>query len=153
MRAAAPLRLALLVTASVVPPTTACRGDAPQRAAAQPDATMNVHYLEVVTPAVDSTCALFESVHGLSFGPREASLGLARVARRPDGALVGIRAPLAEHERPTTRAYLAVDDIDAAAKAAEGRGAIVAYPPTRQGDHGVFAIVIQDGVEHGLWQR
>ncbi|MGB1014645.1 MAG: VOC family protein, partial [Nannocystaceae bacterium] len=79
--------------------------------------------------------------------------GHARVAQKPDGSLIGIREPLAEHESPIVRAYLAVEDIDKATKAAEDAGAMVAYPPTRQGKSGVFAIVIQDGVQHGLWQR
>ena len=35
------------------------------------------------------------------------------------------------------------DDVD---------GAIVAYPPTRQGARGTFAIVLHAGVQHGLWQ-
>ena len=113
---------------------------------------MTVHYFEIVTADVDATCALYEQVHGASFGAPEADLGLARVATRADGSLVGIRAPLAEHERPTTRAYVAVENIGAAVEAAERLGAMVAYPPTRQGVHGVFAILIQAGVEHGLWQ-
>ena len=51
------------------------------------------------------------------------------------------------------RMYLSVEDIQQAATKAEESGATLAYPPTRQGDHGTFAIVIQGGVEHGLWQR
>jgi hypothetical protein len=35
----------------------------------------------------------------------------------------------------------------------EAAGATIAYPATRQGSQGTFAIVIQGGVEHGLWQR
>lgn len=114
---------------------------------------MAVKYLEIVTNEVDSACALYERLHGVSFGPRDASLGRARVAQTSDGTLIGIRAPLAEHERPTVRAYLAVEDIHAAVKAAEDVGAVIAYPPTEQGEHGFFAIVIKDDVEHGLWQR
>lgn len=113
---------------------------------------MSVGYLEIVTPDVDSACALYESLHGLSFGPKDEALGNARAARKPDGTLVAIRAPLAAHEGPIVRAYLAVDDIHKAAKAAEERGATIAYPPTKQGEHGTFAIVIQDDVQHGLWQ-
>jgi hypothetical protein len=33
------------------------------------------------------------------------------------------------------------------------RCAAIAYPPTRQGQRGTFAIVIQGDVQHGLWQR
>jgi len=66
--------------------------------------------------------------------------------------LVGIREPLADHEEPVVRSYVAVEDIEAAAKAAEAQGALVAYPPTPQGTYGTFAIVMVDGVQHGLWQ-
>ena len=37
--------------------------------------------------------------------------------------------------------------------ASEAHGATLAYPPSPQGQRGTFAIVIQGGVEHGLWQR
>jgi predicted enzyme related to lactoylglutathione lyase len=46
---------------------------------------------------------------------------------------VGIRKPLAVHEQPIVRNYLAVEDIQRAVKKAEEYGATVAYPPTRQG--------------------
>lgn len=118
----------------------------------QGDRMMGIHYLEIVTRDVDSACALYQELHGLSFGPPDQDLGGARVAEWPDGSLVGIRAPLAEHESPIVRTYLAVDDIEAAAKAAETRGATLAYPPTRQGERGTFAIFIEGDVQHGLWQ-
>ena len=51
------------------------------------------------------------------------------------------------------RAYLEVKDIQQATERAEESGATIAYPPTRQGDHGTFAILIQGDVEHGLWKR
>ena len=92
-------------------------------------------------------------MHGLSFGPPDPDLGQARVATEADGTLVGIRKPLAAHEMPVMRVYLAVDDIQKAVKNAEEHGATVAYPPTRQGQRGTFAIVIQGDVQHGLWQR
>ena len=92
-------------------------------------------------------------MHGLSFGPPDPDLGHARVATQADGTLVGIRNPLAAHEQPIMRAYLAVEDIEQAIKKAEESGATIAYPPTRQGNHGTFAIVIQGDAEHGLWQR
>jgi predicted enzyme related to lactoylglutathione lyase len=114
---------------------------------------MSVHYLEIVSDEVDALTDLYQRVHGLSFGPPDPDLGQARVATRADGALVGIRKPLAAHEQPIMRAYLEVEDIQRAAKKAEESGAIVAYPPTPQGRGGTFAIVIQGGVQHGLWQR
>lgn len=116
------------------------------------DHAVAIHYLEIVTPDVESTCALYEELHGLSFGPPDQDLGGARVAEGPGGSLVGVRAPLAEHEEPILRTYLAVDDIEMAAKAAEERGATLAYPPTRQGERGTFAIFFEGGVQHGLWQ-
>ena len=114
---------------------------------------MAVHYLEIVSNDVDSLAGLYEHTHGLSFGPPDPDLGQARVAAQADGTLIGIRKPLAAHEQPTMRAYLAVGDIQQATKKAEESGATIAYPPTRQGSHGTFAIAIQGDVEHGLWQR
>ena len=114
---------------------------------------MVVHYIEIVTNDVDGMLKLYGQSHGLSFGPADADLGHARVASRSDGTLVGVREPLASHETPTMRTYLAVDDIYEAVKCAEDVGATVAYPPTRQGSAGMFAIVIHDDVQHGLWQK
>lgn len=114
---------------------------------------MAVHYLEIVSNDADGLTALYQRVHGLSFGAPDPDLGQARVATGADGTLVGIRKPLAAHEHPIVRAYLAVEDIHQAVKKAEEQGATVAYPPTRQGARGTFAIVIEGGVEHGLWQR
>jgi predicted enzyme related to lactoylglutathione lyase len=110
-------------------------------------------YVEIVSDEVDALTALYERVYGLSFGQPDADLGNARVASRPDGSLVGIRKPLASHEQPIMRVYVAVDDIQKAVKTAEDNGAVVAYPPTRQGARGTFAILISGGVQHGLWQR
>jgi predicted enzyme related to lactoylglutathione lyase len=114
---------------------------------------MAVHYLEIVSNDVDTLTALYQRMHGLAFGPPDPDLGQARVATRTDGTLVGIRKPLAAHEEPIVRTYLAVEDIQQAVKQAEDSGATIAYPPTRQGQRGIFAIVIQGDVQHGLWQR
>ena len=111
-----------------------------------------VHYLEIVSDDVDSLTRLYKSLHGLTFGPPDPDLGQARVATRADGMLIGVRKPLASHEEPIVRSYVAVDDIQRAARQAEELGAVVAYPPTRQGQRGTFAIVIQGGVQLGLWQ-
>ena len=114
---------------------------------------MAVHYLEIVSNDVDGVIALYERMHGLSFGPPDPDLGQARVANRSDGTLVGIRKPLAAHEQPIMRTYLEVADIEAAVRQAEDSGAATAYGPTQQGQRGTFAIVIQGDVQHGLWQR
>jgi uncharacterized protein len=114
---------------------------------------MAVHYLEIVSNDVDALTELYQRIYGLSFGPPDPDLGQARVATDADGALVGIREPVAAHEQPIMRTYFAVEDIQRAVKKAEASGATIAYPPTRQGNRGIFAIVIQGDVEHGLWQR
>ncbi|MGH9153639.1 MAG: VOC family protein [Acidimicrobiales bacterium] len=114
---------------------------------------MAVHYLEIVTNDVDAVAGLYERMYGLSFAPPDPDLGQARVATPADGPLVGIREPLAAHEQPIIRTYLAVEDVQLAVKEAEDAGAEIAYPPTLQGQRGTFSIVIQGDVEHGLWQR
>jgi len=45
-----------------------------------------------------------------------------------------------------------VDDIEQAVSEAESKGAVVAYPPTQQGDTGTWAIYMMGGVQIGLWQ-
>ena len=127
-------------------------GCAPSLPAEEPSAP-SVHYVEIVCADVDSHVRMLEESLGLSFGPSVADLGNARTATRPDGSLVGVRAPLAEHETPIVRSYAAVNDIKAAVKRAEAAGAIVAYPPTTQGDTGTWAICILGDVQHGFWQR
>ena len=114
---------------------------------------MAVHYLEIVSNDVDTLTGLYQLMHGVYFGPPDSDLGQARSATQADGAVIGIRKPLAAHEQPIMRTYLAVEDIQQAVKTAEESGAMIAYPPTRQGNQGTFAIVIQGDVEHGLWQR
>ncbi len=114
---------------------------------------MPVHYLEIVSNDGDDLIGLYQRMHGLSFGPPDPDLGDARVAAQADGSLVGIRKPLAAHERPIIRTYLAVDDIKQALEKAQESGATIAYPPNQQGKQGTFAILIQGDVEHGLWQR
>lgn len=113
---------------------------------------MQIHYLEIVTPEVDATCAVYERLHGVSFGEPEAGLGNARTAARAHGGLLGVRAPMHEEEDPVVRPYLLVDDIDAAVEAAVAAGGEVAHPPMEIPSHGKFAIYILGGIQHGLWQ-
>ena len=119
----------------------------------QSRATMQVHYLEIVCRDVTAQCAALEQVHGISFGPPVADLGQARVAKSADGSLIGVRAPMAEHEKPIIRTYLEVDDIAKTIEEAKSAGAVIAYPPTRQGDTGMWAIYILGDVQIGLWQK
>lgn len=114
---------------------------------------MRIHYLEIVCRDVAAQCAALERIHRLSFGPPVADLGQARVAEAPDGSRIGVRAPLAAHEQPIVRAYFEVDDIAAAVKEAEAAGAVIAYPPTRQGETGTWAIYFLGDAQIGLWQR
>jgi len=114
---------------------------------------LRVHYLEIVCLDVAARCAALEKAHGLSFRPAVADLGHARIAEASDGSQIGVRAPLAEHEQPIVRTYLEVDDIARAVKEAESAGAVIAYPPTQQGDTGTWAIYILGDVQIGLWQR
>ena len=114
---------------------------------------MRIHYMEIVCHDVAAQCAALERVHGLSFGPAVADLGQARVAEAPDGTLIGVRAPLAQHEQPMIRTYLEVEDIVRAVAEAEAAGAMIAYPPTQQGDTGTWAIYILGDVQIGLWEQ
>lgn len=113
---------------------------------------MKVHYLEFVCDDVAAQCSALETSLHVSFGPAVPELGNARVAQGPDGTRLGVRAPLADHEQPIIRPYLAVDDISAAISRAAAQGAVVAYPPTRQGDTGTWAIYILRDLQVGLWQ-
>lgn len=113
---------------------------------------MNVQYLEIVTPDVDGVCATYARLHGVVFAAPVAGLGNARTAALAGGGLLGVRAPMHESEEPVVRPYLLVDDIAAAAEAAVAGGAELAHPPMEIPGHGHFAIVIQGGVHHGLWQ-
>ena len=112
-----------------------------------------VHLLEIVCNETKAQIAALEQIHGLSFGPEVPEMGMARMAKTPDGSFIGVRAPLADHEQPITRTYIAVDDIEKAVEAVKANGGMVAYPPTKQGDTGTWAVYILDGVQMGLWQR
>lgn len=113
---------------------------------------MQLQYLEIVTPDVDAVCATYAKVHGLQFGEPEAALGGARTADLAGGGRIGIRAPMHEAEEPVVRPYVLVDDIEAATTAAEEAGAEIAHPPMEIPGHGKFAIFIQGGIHHALWQ-
>jgi len=114
---------------------------------------MQVHYLEIVTPDVDAVCETHARLHNVTFSEPDPGLGNARTAALPDGGRIGVRAPMHESETPIVRPYLLVEDVHAAAKAAEDCGAEIAHPPMEIPGQGHFAIFIQGGVHHGLWQR
>jgi len=112
---------------------------------------VRIHYLEIVTPEVEATCATYESLHGVSFGPPDPALGGARTSAW-EGGLLGVRGPLHETEAPVVRPYLLVADVEAALEQAVAGGGEVAHPPLEIPGRGTFAIYIQGGVHHGLWQ-
>lgn len=113
---------------------------------------MKVQYLEVVTREVDTVCAAYASALEVQFSEPDAGLGGARTAPLADGGLVGVRAPLRETEGPVVRPYWLVADIDAALAAAVRAGGEIAHPPMEIPGHGAFAIYLQGGSDHGLWQ-
>ena len=63
-----------------------------------------------------------------------------------------MRGPLRDTEKPVVRPYWLVDDIHAALDAAVKQGALVAHPALEIPGKGTFAIYIQGGVDHGLWE-
>lgn len=114
---------------------------------------MKVEYLEIVTPDVEATCGALEKLHGVSFSEPVAALGNARTAPLVGGGRVGVRAPMHESEEPVVRPYLGVEDVEAAANAAEAAGTEIAHPPTELPGQGKFAIYLQGGNQHGLWEN
>jgi predicted enzyme related to lactoylglutathione lyase len=147
----------------LIPALAGCASNAPEdpntHVQPEPDVldpeeekTMQVYYLEIVTPDMDATCDALEKLHGVSFGAPEAGLGNARTAALESGGMIGVRAPMHEAEEPVVRPYVLVDDLEAAVEAAEAAGGEIALPPTEIAGHGKFAIYIQGGIQHGLWQ-
>ncbi len=113
---------------------------------------MQVHYLEIVTPDVDAVCATYTQLYRVSFSEPVAELGNARTASLSDGGKIGVRAPMHETEEAVVRPYLLVEDIQAVTKAITESGGEIAHPPLEIPGHGTFAIFIQGGIHHGVWQ-
>ena len=112
----------------------------------------DIHYLEIVTKDVAAACALYTRMHGATFSDPDQNLGGARTAPLASGGTLGIRAPMHAAERPVVRPYFLAGDIAAAVAAAAESGAVIAVPPMEIPGRGTCAILIQDGVESGLWQ-
>ena len=113
---------------------------------------MKIHYIEIVTKDVDEVCAAYAAADKADFSEPDPSLGNARTADLPGGYLVGVRAPMHEAEEPVVRPYWLVEDIEKSFAAVLAAGAEEAHPPMEIPGHGKFAIYIQGGVHHGLWQ-
>lgn len=113
---------------------------------------MKMHYLEIVAADIDAVCEVYEKAHGVIFGTADELLGGARTCVLPDGSFIGVRGALSETETPVVRPYWLTDNIDSALDAVKSVGAEVAHPPMDIPGKGKFAIYIQGGVQHGLWQ-
>ena len=117
------------------------------------DKSMKVYYLEIVTKNVDEVCAAYGAAGDVKFGKPDPGLGGARTAPLAGGGMVGVRAPLRDTEAPIVRPYWLVKDIKAAVAAAQKAGGQVAVEPMEIPGHGKFAIYLQGGVDHGLWEK
>ncbi|MDT0593226.1 VOC family protein [Glaciecola petra] len=113
---------------------------------------MNIHYLEIVTPDVNDMVSSYAESLDISFSEPVLSLGGAYTAALSTGGMIGIRAPMHESEEPVTRPYSLVDDIELSVASAVKTGAIVALPPTDISGYGKCAVLMQGGVQIGLWQ-
>ncbi len=113
---------------------------------------MQVQYLEIVTREVDAVCAAYAAAFDVQFSEPDARLGGARTASLAGSGLVGVRAPLRETEDPVVRPYWLVADMDTALAAAVRAGGKIAHPPMEIPGYGMFAIYLQGGNDHGLWQ-
>ena len=114
---------------------------------------MQIQYLEIVTPDVEALCNQYSAIHGITFSAPNANLGGARTADVNGGGKIAIRGPLRETETPVIRPYALVDNIEVAVAAAADAGAEIAIPSMEIPGHGTIAVVIQGGIECGLWQK
>ena len=131
-----------------------CQSTAETHSAPTPTETQSrmIQYLEIVTPDVDLKCETLASIHGVQFSAPIPELGGARTTSLPNGGRIGVRGPLRPDEAPVVRPYMLVSDIADAVSKAEAAGATIALPPMELPGQGTFAIYIEGGIEHGLWQ-
>lgn len=113
---------------------------------------MKVHYLEIGTHDIDAVCHACELSQRVSFSAPDELLGGARTATLADDSIVGVRGPFRETEATLVRPYWLVEDIDEAIAHVAAAGAGIAMPPMTVPGKGSFAIYIQGGNDHGLWQ-
>lgn len=111
-----------------------------------------IHYLEIVTPDVEGTRALYAAALGWSFGPPVPELGNALVAEVPGGSFCGIRAPLHPSEAPTLRTYFRVRDLESATRAVKAKGAKILLESMELPGWGRISIFEVGGAQQGLWQ-
>ncbi|NKB33301.1 MAG: hydroxylase [Pseudomonadales bacterium] len=116
------------------------------------ESVLTIQYLEIVTPNVNGVAALYSQIYGVTFGEADPNLGMARTAKLVGGGMIGIRGPLRDDEQAIVRHYVLVEDIVASVSAARMAGSEIALPETEIEGYGQIAVVIQDGIESGLWQ-
>ncbi|MEP3891289.1 MAG: hydroxylase [Hellea sp.] len=114
--------------------------------------SMKIQYLEIVTPDVEGTIAIFAASNNAKFSDPVAELGNARVAKMPDGGQISVRAPMHAEEEPVTRTYFLTEDIDAATEQAVAAGAELAHPVMDIPGQGKFSIFFHAGNQFGYWQ-
>jgi len=113
---------------------------------------VKIQYLEIVTEDIESVCATYRATNRVAFSEPIDVLGGARTATLADGSLLGVRAPMSDAEEPIVRPYWLVDDIEKSVGDVAAAGGEIAHPPLALPGYGTFAIYIQGGVQHGLWQ-
>ena len=114
--------------------------------------SLQIHYLEVVTPEVDHVCASYTQTLGVTFSDAIAELGNARTAALSNGGTIGVRAPMHGAEEPVTRTYYLVADIEKAVEEAGNTGAKIAVPVMDIPGRGKCAILMYGAIQSGLWQ-
>ena len=115
---------------------------------------MQIQYLEIVTPKVDELCKQYSAIHGVTFSDPVAEFGNARTAKLSGGGMIGIRGPLRQTETPVIRPYVLVENLEKSVAAAKDAGAEIAIPKMElPGGRGTIAVVIQGGIECGMWQN
>jgi len=75
--------------------------------------SMQIQYLEIVTPDVDAVCQTYSAMYGVTFNDADQNLGGARTAKLADGGVLGVRPPMRDTENPVVRPYVLVDNIQA----------------------------------------
>ncbi len=114
---------------------------------------MKIHYLEIVSDDVDTTCVIYQNIYGVSFSDPDPMLGNARTAAMKNGGMIGVRLPMSDTEQSVVRPYCLVDDIEHELQKALDAGAEAAHPPLEIPGLGMFAIYILSGNQLGLWQK
>jgi predicted enzyme related to lactoylglutathione lyase len=111
-----------------------------------------LHYLEIVTPNIESTQEHHETVLGWQFEGPIPELGNAMIASMPGGGTCGIRAPMHDMEKTTVRTYYLVSNLEQSVEVAMAAGGVLALPPTEIPGRGRIAIYMLGDIEQGLWQ-